>query len=657
MNYEIADFCKECQKRHIKRKGYKKGPNGEKKWPIHCKGIQKKFFDSCNFNEKTGEIDVGLFDVEAEVGTGPYTLMTDETKLRYQYSSNILLWAKHKLNWTPHNPNREWYQHYQKEFLLCTSKYKVGRFSRRLGKTEILILKALHFADTFTGANPKVTIVTPFQTLVTEIFNRLKAMMDSEVSVFKGQAKQKQKPFYEISFKRGEPYNDIAYIRGFTTGASSGGGGTSIRGQKSDLLLIDEGAYLHPNDYNTILPLLEERKDMELWSFSTPCAIENNFKTWCLKDNTFKDFHYPYSVLRAIYTEEEYNDNVAKYKRSLGYIGYMLEFEAEFYEDEKKVFSEEKIISSGKHYKYYQDKFKVPNYHNKDFFIGVDWNSWKNGVNIAVLSFDRTTTQVEIVHKRIISENTKHEMEYDTQIQTEGIYRTLELFDSFEARGLCVDAGFGSLHSEVLLSALENRGKPEFLKVVDFFGTTETEHPLTGQKIKQRNKPLLVSLFKTRLEGDFFSYSVTEEGFLKDAEGAKECFPYQADRYIIERFDSKGMPIFSGPVDHYLDAIMLANFGIALMAEKAFEVDIEYAITAGGKREANQKLINELNGIIRKFNHKRFDKKDEGDLFEDENEKKNKAFSSNNFLVGNGTNSLFSYSKTFRKTLSNKFRN
>ena len=88
----------------------------------------------------------------------------------------------------------------------------------------------------------------------------------------------------------------------------------------------------------------------------------------------------------------------------------------------------------------------------------------------------------------------------------------------------------------------------------------------------------MVNILRSRMETGEFEYSTKEEGYLKDAEDNKDCFPYQADRYIIEKFDMKGMPIFKGPVDHYLDANFLASLAIAERAQGLFLVSVEFGL-------------------------------------------------------------------------------
>lgn len=60
MSCEIADYCKQCQREHIKNKGYllDKDKLPVKEWPVQCKGIQKQLFDDTYYNEKTGEFQV-----------------------------------------------------------------------------------------------------------------------------------------------------------------------------------------------------------------------------------------------------------------------------------------------------------------------------------------------------------------------------------------------------------------------------------------------------------------------------------------------------------------------------------------------------------------------------------------------------------------------
>lgn len=114
MAYEICEHCIECQRRHTKQI--------RKEWKVKCKGIPKELWED------------GYYPLEKVLEPEIYSSLTEEDKIRLQYKNNILLWAEHKLGWSPYNPKRKCYQFWQKEMLLCTSKSLVGRLGRRMGK-------------------------------------------------------------------------------------------------------------------------------------------------------------------------------------------------------------------------------------------------------------------------------------------------------------------------------------------------------------------------------------------------------------------------------------------------------------------------------------------------------------------------------------------
>lgn len=574
MSCEIADFCKLCQKEHLRKKGYvfdEKTKKSIKEWPVQCKGIQKELFDNTYYDDIKQEFRIGLYDIVSDIGEDAYNLLSDDDKILLQYTNNILLFAKNELGWTPYNPNRKFFQYYQKEFLMCTAKFKVGRFSRRLGKTEILVIKAIHFLLTSLEKNPTVLIFVPFDNLAIEIYNRINSLMTGKSSkLIQSNIGGFKSPFYQISYYR-DDIEAEAYIRIFTTGAKSGGGAVSSRGQKGHFIFGDEEGYFHPNDYSAILPLLEENPHVEFWGFSTPNAVPNAFKDKCMKDPTYKDFWYPFDVLMPIYGEEEFDKKVASYLRQLGRAKYMLEFRAEFFEEDNKVFKAQYIMESGKEYHYSCGRNIYES--NKVYLAGVDWNAWQNGVNISVLSYDLETREVSTAYKEIIDGDSYKGS--SQQLQTKAVLRILELVEIFDLQGLAVDEGFGSMQCETLLAALSNQGKGDILEIVNFSGFTEIENPINPmEKIRQKNKPLLVHLFQQRIESGTFSYSTLEECTLSNSSENKKGLPYQLDVYVISKFDTNGNPIFDSPIDHYLDAVMLANYAVSKIIEKLFVLDI-----------------------------------------------------------------------------------
>lgn len=126
--------------------------------------------------------------------------------------------AKHK--WGPWKA-----RDYQKEMLRDKSTRKVYRCGRRLGKSETMIVDALH--KIYTNKMYRVLFVTPYETQVNLIFMRIRELIADSPLLKQEVVKMKNSP-YTIELKNG------SVILGFTSGASSGSGAASVRGQRAD---------------------------------------------------------------------------------------------------------------------------------------------------------------------------------------------------------------------------------------------------------------------------------------------------------------------------------------------------------------------------------------------------------------------------------------
>lgn len=161
---------------------------------------------------------------------------------------------------------------YQKEMLEDKSLKKVARCGRRTGKTEVMVVDSLYRA--MTHKNYRVLIVTPYENQVRLIFSRLKELVDGSPMIKDEVVRNTFSPFL-MELKNGSK------IMGFTTGAASGSGAASIRGQKADYLVIDEMDYLGPNDFDTIMTIAAERDDIGVFCSSTPTGRRAKFYEIC----------------------------------------------------------------------------------------------------------------------------------------------------------------------------------------------------------------------------------------------------------------------------------------------------------------------------------------------------------------------------------------
>ena len=76
-------------------------------------------------------------------------------------------------------------------------------------------------------------MVTPYENQVRLIFMRLRELIETSPLLKSEVDRMTQNPF-QIIWKNGSA------VLGFTTGAASGSGGASIRGQKADFIFMDE---------------------------------------------------------------------------------------------------------------------------------------------------------------------------------------------------------------------------------------------------------------------------------------------------------------------------------------------------------------------------------------------------------------------------------
>lgn len=98
-------------------------------------------------------------------------------------------------------------------------------------KTETMCIDMLHKTD--TKKNFRCLVVTPYESQVRLIFSRLKELIADSPKIKSKVIKTTSNPFY-IGFANGSS------IVGFTTGASTGSGAASVRGQKADAIYMDE---------------------------------------------------------------------------------------------------------------------------------------------------------------------------------------------------------------------------------------------------------------------------------------------------------------------------------------------------------------------------------------------------------------------------------
>ena len=145
-----------------------------------------------------------------------------------------VLWARAFIQF--YNPitkqNEPWIARwYQAEMMRDTSQFKAYLNGRRTGKTEVMCVEGMYKAA--TNKNIVVLYATPYESQIRLIFNRLTELYTGSPLLKDTVVSNTKNPF-AIKLNNG------SRIVGFTTGAKTGSGAASLRGQRADFIYLDE---------------------------------------------------------------------------------------------------------------------------------------------------------------------------------------------------------------------------------------------------------------------------------------------------------------------------------------------------------------------------------------------------------------------------------
>lgn len=200
--------------------------------------------------------------------------------LEYIVISDPILWAKVYLNWTCRD--------YQIPILKESAKSKaiVLRLGRRLGKTDTMciIILWMAFTQLNKGENGQynILILTPYVTQVDLIFDRLGQLIEGS-PFMKSLISRDIEHRYEL--------DNGTIVTGLTVGASSGkSGGNNTRGQRSDLIILDECDYMGSSQITNVLNIRNEAPErIKIIAASTPSGKREEYFHWCT--GSTKSYH------------------------------------------------------------------------------------------------------------------------------------------------------------------------------------------------------------------------------------------------------------------------------------------------------------------------------------------------------------------------------
>ena len=449
---------------------------------------------------------------------------------------------------------------YQSMLIRCKAKQMTVRAGRRTGKTCSLVVRILHKAFNWTpeenGSKKTFNIVifTPNQSQVNVIFKMFEVFIDNNPHLM-SMIKDRKIPTRKTPQTELELLNGVT-IRGFVSGSAS------VRGSAADMLILDEASFLTTDDTDSVIALLNEGPDVELWLSSTPKGLKDYFYDRC-EDPKIVDFHFPTDKFHPAWNQEMEET----FRSQLTNSGYNFEVLATFASDGEGVFQKqfvEQIVTEYELGDYTYDPTWI-------YAIGCDWNDVANGTQIAVIGFNphyikEGTKPYTLVDKASVS--------IDGWTQITAVNTIIEFNRKWNAHFVYVDSGHGGAQIELL----HDKGRrslpntPDFnltkAKSINFSTTIEVTDPWTMQRNKKPMKNYMVNN----------SVRVVEE-FLLQIPKSEIKLRKQMEGYRIGHISPNGIPRYIGDPkegDHMLDALMLALLSFHMEYGELVNPNIEY---------------------------------------------------------------------------------
>lgn len=431
--------------------------------------------------------------------------------------------------------------------------------------TETMVVDALY--NVYTKANFRVLIVTPYETQVRLAFMRLNELID-ESPLVKDKVKSATKNPYKIEF------NNNSAILGFTTGASSGGGAASIRGQRADLIVMDEVDYMSEADFDSVMIIAGERNDIRTVMSSTPTGKRGKFYQACTNPKMgFTEHYHPSTHNPGWCAEME-----GEFRATLSEQGYVHEVEAEFGVQNTGVFNKEKIDLMCQYFdyaydelNYYQEDARIknelpePNFLRYDIYnpapptlfrtIGVDWDKYGASSSILVLEYNLQLRKFMVL-KRYEVPRAKYS--YD-----EAVKKVIELDAIYNPQFIYCDRGAGEYQIEALHIYGESHPETNLANKVigkQFSEKLKMLDPVTGEETVKPLKPFMVTQLQIAFERENLLLSKYDEVLYKQLVD----YEVKADKDGKPTIGANGNPIFTSKNEHFVDALGLAYLAMVI---------------------------------------------------------------------------------------------
>lgn len=520
------------------------------------------------------------------------TKCTKQEALEYLVNDDPVLWAKVYLNWQARD--------YQLTILRTAKKSLklVLRLGRRLGKTECMCVLILWFAFTQynKGQNNQynILIITPYETQIDLIFKRLHQLIDLSQLISSLITRDVYHAF---------EFSNSTIITGLTAGSKSGSGAANTRGQRADVIFLDEIDYMTSSDITNIINIRNEAPSrIKIIASSTPSGKHEEFYKWCTfaskKYRPIEDDIKNYTFTKYELIEEKGNGWVEVYapsivnkellkinsdtnqtylqdlKDELSEMRFVQEVMADFGEQEMGVYQHrfiEAAVEEGKrvNHKYlnlknYKELKKyVDDHRNSIRMLGVDWDrSTKAGTNIVCVELDKLFVNREGAVEPKFKVLFRIEIPKSEFTFTDAVNKIIELNDIFKFDHIAIDRGYGDTQLEMLRKygiANPITGLAEKTVGYQFSEKIEVRDPYTRKVDRKPLKPFMVNNSVNVFEKEKIVFDPSDKQIVEQFVG-----------YKIKSISSSGLPIYSDENEHIIDAVNLCllifeqNYGALL---------------------------------------------------------------------------------------------
>ena len=515
------------------------------------------------------------------------TQMNKSQALEYIVTENPILWAKVYLDWEARD--------YQFAIINEGKKSKklVLRLGRRLGKTDSMCVLILWFAYTQYNKGPNnqydIIIATPYETQIDLIFKRLHQLIDLS-PLLKGLISRDV--HHNLCFN----INGItSNILGLTAGANnSSGGANSTRGQRADLLVLDDCDYIGSNKITNILNIRNEAPErIRLLCASTPSGKHEEYYRWCqdaskkyyptqedIKANDFHGYEIDEKPIgegngwTEVYAPSNVNKELLKInpdtlqtylediREELSEMRYAQEVMAEFGEEELGVYQKKYIqqaIAEGERLNYQYitkwSKEERTNYLKKTQgqcirILGVDWDKYAAATNMVCIEFDRFHQDQEGRIVPIFKVLFRVEIARAEFTYINAMNKIIELNDEYKFDWIAIDRGYGEVQLEMLHKYGDehpNTGLAEKVVGYQFSQKIEVTDPYTRKKDQKHLKPFMVNN----------SVNLFEKGKIV-LDPKDKTMISQLEEYRVKSISASGLPVYTDENEHAIDSMNLA---------------------------------------------------------------------------------------------------